>query len=168
MNKSAVDFCPVPIEQQPINEYKQLKDSWLFCWATMESANYGKKIVWVGFWSWLVIAAPIAMASFPLTRYPLQFGISSVIGTCLIVALVLTRIYLGWSYIRDRLQKERIFYEESGWYDGQTWLKPTSMLNRDRLIVSYQIEPLMLRLQKTFLLLAGLLVFGGFSWLIMG
>lgn len=168
MNKSAVDFCPVPTEQQPLNEYQELKESWLFCWATMELVNYGKKIAWVGFWSWSIIAAPIAMASFPPTRYPLQFGISSLIGACLIVALVLSRIYLGWSYIRDRLRKDRIFYEESGWYDGQTWLKPTSMVSRDRLIVSYQIEPIMLRLQRTFLLLAGLGGFGGLSWLILG
>lgn len=168
MKKSAVNFCPVPAEQQPINEYQQLKDSWLFCWATMELTKYSQKLAWVGFWGWIIIAAPISTASFPPASHPLKFAIASLIGSCLLVTLVISRIYLGWSYIRDRLQKDRIFYEESGWYDGQTWLKPTSMVNRDRLIVSYQIVPIMQRLQKTLLFLAGLVGFSSFTWLVLG
>jgi hypothetical protein len=81
---------------------------------------------------------------------------------------VLLRLYLGWSYIRDRLNSEKIFYEESGWYDGQTWLKPSKMLERDRLVVFYQIKPILVRLQKTllFLLLLGLI--SGLMWFILG
>lgn len=167
MKKFAVDFCPVPREQQPIHEYEQLKDSWLFCWATLELANYVKKIAWVGLWG-LAIAAPIAAASFSPESSPLKFAIASLAGACLLIALVWLRIYLGWSYIHDRLNSDRIFYEESGWYDGQTWLKPASMLNRDRLIVNYQIKPILLRLQRTFLGLVGLGIIGGLIWLILG
>ncbi len=167
MKESIVDFCPVPREQQPIHEYEQLKDSWLFQWGTLELVTYIRKIAWVGFWGW-IIAAPIATASFAPTRYPLKFSISSVLGACFLVSLVLLRIYLGWSYVGDRLKKDRISYEESGWYDGQTWLKPTNMLARDRLVFSYQIEPILHRLQKTFWLLAGLGVLGGLTWLLLG
>lgn len=30
----------------------------------------------------------------------------------------------GWSYVGDRLLSAVIPYEESGWYDGQMWVKP--------------------------------------------
>ena len=33
----------------------------------------------------------------------------------------------GWSYVGDRLLSAVIPYEESGWYDGQMWVKPTEV-----------------------------------------
>lgn len=30
----------------------------------------------------------------------------------------------GWSYVGDRLLSAVVPYEESGWYDGQMWVKP--------------------------------------------
>lgn len=167
MRETTVSFCPVPPEQRPINEYEELKNSWFFSWGTINSGIYIRKLAWVGFWSWL-IAAPIASASFPPSKYLIQFILTSMGGAEVMLALVLTRLYLGWSYIRDRLQKDRIFYEESGWYDGQTWLKPKSMLDRDRLIVLYEIKPIFVRLQKTFLILAGLTLAGSLIWLFLG
>lgn len=80
------------------------------------------------------------------------------------VALALLRLYLGWSYIRDRLLNETVFYEESGWYDGQYWPKPPEVLTRDRLIVSYEIQPILRRLQRSFGCLIGLFCCGGIVW----
>ncbi|MGB1417699.1 MAG: CGLD27 family protein, partial [Synechococcus sp.] len=40
-------------------------------------------------------------------------------------------------------------YEESGWYDGQVWIKPPEVLLQDRLIGTYEIYPGLLRLQMT-------------------
>ena len=67
--KSSLDFCPVPEEQQPVNEYEQLKESWFFRWATLDVAPYTKKIVWLWLWTWLIVG-PIAAASFPLKKAP--------------------------------------------------------------------------------------------------
>jgi len=167
MKKTTVSFCPVPQEQRPINEYEELKESWFFSWGTLPLISYIRKLVWVGFWGWLV-AAPIAAASFPPAKYLIQFILASMAGAELLVALFLLRLYLGWSYVHDRLQKDRVFYEESGWYDGQTWLKPKTMLDRDRLIVFYQIKPILGRIKKTFLSLAGLTAIGSFMWLFLG
>ena len=167
MNKSTINFCPVPIEQQPIHEYEQLKDSWLFDWGTLAIGKYSKKIAWVCFWS-LLLAAPLAMSIFPPTQEALKFTLSCLIGVCFLTGLFLSRIYLGWQYVRNRLQRDRIFYEESGWYDGQTWIKPTTMLNRDRLVVSYEIEPILIRLRKTFGLLAAITGLSSLIWLIFG
>jgi hypothetical protein len=45
----------------------------------------------------------------------------------------------GWSYVGDRLLSAVIPYEESGWYDGQMWVKPPEILARDRLLGSYKV-----------------------------
>jgi hypothetical protein len=162
--KSSVDFCPVPEEQQPVNEYEQLKESWFFRWATLDRLAYGKKLAWLWLWSW-VIVGPIAAASFPLKKAFFPFLFSGTFGVTLAVGLVLLRLYLGWIYVHDRLRSEKIFYEESGWYDGQIWTKTPAVLTRDRLIVSYQIEPILNRLQKTALVLGSLLASSGTLWL---
>jgi hypothetical protein len=148
MRELPASICPVPSDQQPVNEYEQLKASWLFSWATLDPFPYSRKLAWLAFWMGLIIC-PIAAASFPPRRLPLSFGLASSLGIMLVVALIVVRILLGWYYIRDRLQSETIIYEESGWYDGQTWQKPAEILTRDRLIVTYQIDPLLQRLRRT-------------------
>ncbi len=163
MINSSVSNCPVPAEQQPLNEYEELKISWLFRDCTLNWREYITKMVWIWSFSW-VVAGPVAAASFTPNKYIAQFLLCGAAGASFGVVLGLTRLYLGWSYIRDRLFSPVIFYEESGWYDGQTWTKPESVLMRDRLIVSYEIKPIIQRLQITSLCLAGLLVLGTIIW----
>lgn len=164
MNKSSLSFCPVPQEQQPVNEYEQLKESWFFRWATLDKITYIKKFLWVWFWGSIPVA-PIAASSFPPGEKPLLFALSVALGASFLVVLVLLRLYSGWYYIRDRLQAQKVFYEESGWYDGQTWQKPPQVWQRDQLIVSYQVQPIMHRLQKTAMLIGSWLILGTFLWL---
>ena len=59
------------------------------------------------------------------------------------------RLYLGWSYVAQRLLSAAIPYEESGWYDGQTFVKPPSVLARDRLLGAYEARPALARLRVT-------------------
>jgi hypothetical protein len=164
MMESSVSICPVPIEQQPINEYQELKESWLFCWVTLDRRDYIIKLAWVWGWSWLV-AGPVAAASFSPNKHLVQFMLCGGAGASVFLTLALLRLYLGWSYVRDRLLRETIFYEESGWYDGQTWTKPPEILTRDRLIVSYQVQPILLRLKRTFGILALFFVGGSLIWI---
>ena len=165
MNKSATQFCPVPQEQQPTYEYQQLQESWFFRWATLEPVDYIKKLLWVGF-ATSMIAAPIAAVSFLPTEYPLKFLISTVDGMIFLTALVLSQLYFGWSHIKDRLYQDRISYEESGWYDGQVWIKPESMLTRDRLVVNYEVQPIINRIKKTFMFLLGIVIVGSIIWFV--
>ena len=161
--KSSAPVCPVPTEQQPINEYQDLKESWFFRWATVDLRAYLTPIAVLWSVSWFVVA-PVAVVSFPFAKYPLQFLLSTSAGACLVPALALLRLYLGWVYVRDRLLKETIFYEESGWYDGQTWTKPEEVLQRDRLIVTYEIQPILKRLKRTFGLFLLLVLGGSLTW----
>lgn len=163
MKESSVKFCPVPTEQQPLNEYEQLKESWFFSWADLPLKEYCSKLCWSGFWvSWLII--PIAAASFPPHKKPFFFAFSGLIGIGLALSLLILRQYLGWYYVADRLSQEKVTYEESGWYDGQEWEKPPEILLRDRLIVSYQIQPLLQRLKKTGLILLGAITLDLLLW----
>ncbi len=166
MKESSVTFCPVPEEQQPVNEYEQLKESWFFRTATLDPWMYGKKLVWVWAWSW-VFVGPIAAASFSPKKHPLEFTLAGIVGATLLVGLVLVRMYLGWNYIKERLNADKVFYEESGWYDGQTWTKTPQVLTRDRLIVAYQILPILDRLGKTAGLLTTVIICTGLLWLIL-
>lgn len=163
MVESSVYICPVPDEQQPINEYQQLNQSWFFGWVNLELGGYIIKLAWVWGWSWL-IAGPMAAASFAPHKNMGQFLLcgSAIAGIFVIFSLL--RLYLGWSYVRDRLFRETIFYEESGWYDGQNWTKPPETLARDRLIVSYQLTPILQRLRRTFGILLIVVFGGGLIW----
>ncbi len=163
MMESQVSACPVPTEQQPLNEYQQLKESWFFRWAILEKPEYVKKLAWVWSLSWL-IAGPLSAASFAPGKYLGKFILCSAAGASVGVLLALVRLYLGWSYVRSRLLSETVFYEESGWYDGQSWTKPENVLTRDRLIVTYQVQPILQRLQGTFTGLALCLVSGSMIW----
>ncbi|NES72492.1 MAG: CGLD27 family protein [Okeania sp. SIO2D1] len=165
MRKSPLSVSPVPTEQQPLNEYEQLKNSCFLSWATLTPFNYTRKLVWIWFWGWLV-SGPIAAASFPPNKHPYKFTLSGANGSLLFVFLVVLWLYLSWVYVRNRLNSEIIFYEESGWYDGQNWRKPTEILNRDRLVVSYQIKPIVQRLKMTLGTITLIVVLSSFSWLL--
>lgn len=145
-------ICPVPAEQLPINEYSDLKESWFFRWAALDQFAYYKPIVILWGIGWLV-AAPVAAASFSLDKAFLKFALSAAAGAAIIPVLALIQLYCGWMYVYNRLNKPTIPYEESGWYDGQMWRKPDHELQRDRLIVSYQLRPLRNKLQRTLLVI---------------
>jgi hypothetical protein len=151
------------LEQQPLNEYRDLQESWFFCWATLETSAYVKTIVWVWVWSW-AIAGPVAAASFAPMRHPVQFLLIGAAGATLFLTLALVRLYLGWFYIHSRLVNTTVFYEESGWYDGQAWSKPPEVLTQDRLITTYQVQPILKRLHKTFGVLGVLILSGIVLW----
>ena len=163
MKNTSVSICPVPQEQRPLNEYQELKESWFFSWGILTWPQYLAKLAWVWGWSCLV-SGPIAAASFAPVKYPVQFAISAATGAAFILGLALLRLYLGWFYVRSRLSKPTVVYEESGWYDGQCWRKTPEVLLQDQLIVNYQLEPILKRLRQTFYGLTVFLIAGGVIW----
>ncbi|AZB71680.1 CGLD27 family protein [Synechococcus elongatus] len=140
--------CPVPEEQQPLNEYQTLQDSWFFSWVCRPGLGYYRPLLWIWGWSWL-IAAPVAAASFRPSRAGLEFVLSAAAGAAVPVLFAQIQLYSGWRHVRDRLAAESVPYEESGWYDGQFWQKPSEVLARDRLLASYEVQPLLDRLRQS-------------------
>ncbi|XP_047312182.1 protein CONSERVED IN THE GREEN LINEAGE AND DIATOMS 27, chloroplastic [Impatiens glandulifera] len=139
----------VPFEQRPVNEYASLKDSSLYSWGELSPSSFLTRIGSLWLVTFITLGVPVAAASFNPTKDPLRFGLAAGTGTLFIVSLIVLRIYLGWSYVGDRLLSAVVPYEETGWYDGQMWVKPPEILARDRLLGSYKVKPVIKLLKQT-------------------
>ena len=158
--------CPVPPDQRPLEEYRQLLNSWFFRWPTGGAAGLGRAL---GL-SWLLALGPcllVASGSLMLRRFPWLLVLAGASAALLLPLLLLLRQWLGWRYVEARLLAERVDYEESGWYDGQVWEKPISWRLQDRLVASHELAPVMRRLGRAIATTAGLLL-GGSGLLLAG
>ena len=159
MNESK---CPVPKEQQPTNEFIELSKSKIFSWPkTKKSLILILIKFWVGaFVLFLVISSGSVYFKTSLLKYTLMSFFSSLS----IPLLVSIRLYLGWNHVFKRLRSEKIEYEESGWYDGQIWEKPLVLREKESLIASNEVKPILKNLNQIFsiitvLALSGILIF---------
>ncbi|KAE8695956.1 subtilisin-like protease-like isoform 1 [Hibiscus syriacus] len=148
----------VPFEQRPVNEYSSLKDGPLYSWGELGPGQFFLRLGGLWLVTFTVLGAPIAASSFNPSREPLRFVLAAGTGTLFLVSLIVLRIYLGWSYVGDRLLSAVIPYEETGWYDGQMWVKPPEVLARDRLLGSYKVKPVVKLLKQTLVGTGALLV----------
>tara|TARA_B100001769_G_C21840751_1_gene456217 strand:+ start:154 stop:651 length:498 start_codon:yes stop_codon:yes gene_type:complete len=151
MNNSEY-ICPVPRDQRPLNEYKKLKESSGFFKCIQDKNTYFKYLSYISLVSFLFSLLLLKVSSFSVndSKYLL---ICSTVGTIFITKFLCLRYYLGWQYIYSRLMEATVSYEESGWYDGQVWVKPPEILLQDRLVGTYEIYPGLLRLQSTLVFL---------------
>ena len=94
-------------------------------------------------------------------EFPNKFVLLNFISIITCEIFLILRIYLGWSYIGQKLNNPIIEYEESSWYDGQIWVKPIKILKQDRLIYYHKVFPVLKRLKKTivYLLLIYIIIF---------
>ena len=74
--------------------------------------------------------------------------------------LVSIRLYLGWRHIFKRLNSEKVEYEESGWYDGQIWVKPVSLKEKETLIASLEVKPILKNLIQILSIILVIALFG--------
>ncbi|KAJ9564309.1 hypothetical protein OSB04_000275 [Centaurea solstitialis] len=139
----------VPFEQRPVNEYSSLKEGPLYSWGELGPQSFFLRLGGLWLVTFTVLGLPISAASFNPSNDPFRFLLAAGTGTLFLVSLVVLRIYLGWSYVGDRLLSAVIPYEESGWYDGQMWVKPPEILARDRLLGSYKVKPVIKLLKQT-------------------
>ena len=138
MNESK---CPVPREQQPTNEFIELSKSKIFSWPkTKKSLILILIKFWVGaFILFLIISSGSVYFKTSLLKYILLSFFSSLS----IPLLISIRLYLGWNHIFKRLTSEKVEYEESGWYDGQVWEKPLVLREKEILIASIEVKPIL-------------------------
>lgn len=151
------NLCPVPFDQQPLNEYEMLKESLFFTWSTKKLDNFVNKLIKV-FLFLTVFGVTCSLLTIHSTKISLSMVGNSSVFALFTIDLLLIRLYLGWSYILKRLSSATIFYEESGWYDGQLWIKPADILTQDRLVSVYSVEPLLKRIQKIFSIISSILL----------
>ena len=155
------NICPVPIDQIPIQEYEKLSKSIFFNWPVLGKIYLFKKLVLSWFIS-LPIILTISTGSNELVKNPLRLVLVSVAWSLFIPIILITRHLLSWDYVYKRLRSENIEYEESGWYDGQTWEKTIEMREKDLLTAQHDIKPIIQLLKKSIIIASSLfiLVFG--------
>ena len=150
--------CPVPKEQQPTNEFLELSNSKLFA-----LAKYNKKFSIFLISIWLVaflIFLIISSGSAYFNTYTLKYIILSFFGSLSIPLLITIRLLLGWNHIYKRLTAEIIEYEESGWYDGQTWIKPIELKEKESLIASIEVKPILKNITQVISIIISLILIG--------
>ncbi len=150
----------MPPEQRPLEEYRQLQQSWFFVWAQRGWLGLVRPLLIS--WSLLLpLTLLVASGSFTLRREPLLLLAAALVAALLLPLLLLLRQWLGWSYVHRRLRSERISYEESGWYDGQVWEKPLAWRQQDLLVAQHEVAPVLQRLQRAALACGAALLVGG-------
>nr|YP_010851638.1 hypothetical protein Ycf36 [Echinothamnion hystrix]WGH14586.1 hypothetical protein Ycf36 [Echinothamnion hystrix] len=141
--------CPVPFDQQPLNEYLALKESFLFSWSMSPNKYFIVSLFYL--FSFLFIVFSIFLFLFTNISNLGQFFLLDLIFSNVVIFFLFIRLYLGWSYVVKRLMSATVFYEESGWYDGQVWIKTSDYLIQDRLIGIYQVMPFIIRIKYSCL-----------------
>ena len=150
--------CPVPKEQQPTNEFLELSNSKVFA-----LAKTSKKFSIILISTWLVaflIFLVISSGSSYFHTYLLRYIFLSFFGSLSVPLLITIRLFLGWTHIYKRLTSEIIEYEESGWYDGQIWNKPIELKEKESLIASIEVKPILKNLTQVTSVIISLILIG--------
>ncbi len=159
MNESK---CPVPREQQPTNEFIELSKSSIFSLPkTKKSLIFVLLKFWVGAF---ILFLVISSGSIYFRTSILKYVLLSFFTSLSIPFLISIRLYIGWDHVFKRLTSERVEYEESGWYDGQVWIKPLVLKEKESLIASIEVKPILKNLIQTLSIilvfaLSGILLF---------
>ena len=159
MNESK---CPVPREQQPTNEFIELSKSKIFSWPKTKKSLI---LILIKFWvGAFILFLFISSGSIYFKTSTLRYILYSFFSSLSIPLLISIRLYLGWNHIFKRLISEKVEYEESGWYDGQVWEKPLVLKEKESLIASIEVKPILKNLIQIFsiisvLALSGILIF---------
>ena len=154
--------CPVPKEQQPTNEFIELSKSAIFSWPKNKKSLI---LVLIKFWlATFVLFLVISTGSIYFKASILKYALLCLFSSLSIPLLILIRLYLGWKHVFKRLTSERVVYEESGWYDGQVWIKPLILKEKESLIASIEVKPILKNITQIIsiilvLVLSGILFF---------
>ena len=154
--------CPVPKDQQPTNEFIELSKSKIFSWPKSKKTF---SIILLRFWAvTFFIFVIISSGSVYFETSTLKYILLSFFSSLLLPFLISIRLYLGWNHIFKRLTSEKVEYEESGWYDGEIWIKPVKLKEKESLIASLEVKPILKNLTQILSLiiifaLIGILLF---------
>ena len=150
--------CPVPKEQQPTNEFLELSNSTVF---SLAKTNKKLSIILISIWLvTFLIFLIISTGSTYFNNYLLKYIFLSLFGSLSLPLLITIRLFLGWNHVYKRLISEKIEYEESGWYDGQIWIKPIELKEKESLIASIEVKPILKNLTQVTSVIISLILVG--------
>ena len=145
-------LSPVPINQQPVYQYRNLQEKKFFRWAVLNSSIYAAKLsaVWTVGFLFTLYAITISYRQYNIIIIDLLWGMT--FGNIAVIFCLL-KLYTVWLCIYSGLIKSKIVYEIPRLRKTTTWQKPQLMMLRDRLIARIQVRPILQRLKQTLLLL---------------
>ena len=150
--------CPVPKDQQPTNEFIELSKSKIF---SLPKSKKTFLFILIKYWlGTFFIFLAISSGSIYFETSTLKYILLSFFSSLSFPFLFSLRLYLGWSHIFKRLNSEKIEYEESGWYDGQIWIKPLNLKEKESLIALLEVKPILKNLIQTISLITITALFG--------
>ena len=150
--------CPVPKEQQPTNEFLELSNSAFFAWPK-SNRKYFMVLLKIWIITFLIFVV-ISSGSVYFASKTISYILMSIFTSLVLPLLVTLRLYLGWNHIYKRLMSEKVIYEETGWYDGQTWIKPIELKEKESLIATLEVKPILNNLVQTSSVIISLILFG--------
>ena len=115
--------------------------------------NYCIDKFWLGAF---ILFVAISSGSVYFEKSVLKYIVLSLFASLSIPLLISIRLYLGWNHIFKRLNSERVEYEESGWYDGKVWIKPLVLKEKESLIASNEVKPILKNLIQILSLISAL------------
>ncbi len=150
--------CPVPKDQQPTNEFIELSKSKIF---SLPKSKKNFSFILIKYWvGTFIIFLAISSGSVYFETSTLKYILLSFFSSLSFPFLFSLRLYLGWNHIFKRLTSEKIEYEESGWYDGQIWIKPLNLKEKESLIALLEVKPILKNLIQTISLITITALFG--------
>jgi hypothetical protein len=136
-------LCPVPDDQKPIYQYIQLREGPFSSLPLLEDKKYQKNLFFI-FLFFFLLSCFFNNSFFNHFEIILQ---NLLIANCFL-SFFLFVLFRRWVDVQDRFNNSRVFYEESSWYDGQSWEKPIMILKNDKLISSQKIQPIIEKILK--------------------
>ena len=155
----AIDACPVPMDQRPSSQLKEVAEGIVSGWGGLDGKSYAVRLTILCVFFFTVIAYPIASETYNPEIQWTEAHVAAMLGSLVAVTAITLTIHNSWDYVRNRLLSATIEYEETGWYDGQVYVKTPEMLAKDRLDGTYVCGPVVERCKRT-MLACGAGVFG--------
>ena len=150
--------CPVPKNQQPTNEFIELSKSKIF---SLPKSKKSFSLILLKFWiGTFILFIAISSGSVYFKTSTFKYILLSLFSSLSLPFLFSIRLYLGWNHIFKRLTSEKVEYEESGWFDGQIWIKPVNLKQKESLIALLEVKPILKNLIQILSLILIIALFG--------
>ena len=88
------EVCPVPPDQRPLHEFRQLQTSWFFRWPVQSHGSLSRSLL-IGWVLGLPLTLLVASGSLTLRHHPGQLAMAGALAALALPALLLVRQWLG-------------------------------------------------------------------------
>jgi hypothetical protein len=150
LNKKLFSLCPIPEEQKPINQYIDLKENSFLQWIFLTKKKYQKKFVFFYLFTFVIL---FYFRFTVLIPEKFHFFMENTRINSFFFLIFFSFLFVFFKDINKRLQNSKLIYEETSWFDTQTWEKPFFLIKNDKLISIKKIQPIFQKITYTSILL---------------